>query len=395
MPNPTEPNSSLTAALEALLDSLDGDTFQEWFEDKKHRENIQNGTPYFNNDDYVPTKQRHTPSQLLQCHRKLLYRQLNAPRETANNDGIFFLGDVLENLVEEFLIDLGREHDLHIQNSMYVKVEDARADPMVRFRGETDPVICDYEGVPVLPTEIKSKSEEAFTYLSSASTRHQAQVHAYVQGLNDRLDALRGDRQLSEFAVIYIARESLDVKVFHHEFDRDFWESIVEWARTHTAYRERSEESTAALDDDSSVEREGSVLPPAYPLEDWECKYCAFAKRCGKNEDIPVRDLGAAGFLPLTEYSRSAVKAHMEAFPSVPVTPTLAHHYPSLLADGHPVAPWQCRKCGEIPLDRVGWDRDITEPPTCPECEQCSLRGPLPEQADQISSGGGSDEDGV
>jgi hypothetical protein len=392
MPPKSSSTTDHPSTLTDFIRSLDGQTFKEWFEEYKHAENIEEGKPYFNNNDYVPDKERHSPSQLLQCHRKLVYRQLNAPRETESSDGIFFMGDVLEELVEEFLVDLGSEHGLFVQNSMYVNLADESVDPLVRFRGETDPIVCGHDGVPVFPTEIKSKSEDAMEFLDSPGTRHRAQAHAYVRGLNERLEALHGDRMLSEFAVIYVARETLEVRVFIEEFDAEFWQSVVEWARKHTQYRQESEEYLAALDDASVPEGTGGVLPPAVPEEpDWECDYCSYSKRCGMDDSIPVENLGASDFLPLTEYSRSAVQAHMEAFPDVLLTPTLAYHHPSLLSDGHPVADWMCRKCGDVPLDRVGWDGDVDAPPTCPDCGECSLRGPLPEQAEVVEV----DTDGV
>lgn len=170
--------------------------------------------------------------------------------------------------------------------------------------------------------------------------------------------------------------------MFVEEFDPEFWESVVGWSRAHTKYRERM-----AAETDDGVQGGGAgVLPPAVPEEPgWECEYCAYRKRCGKDDSGPVQDMGVSGFLPLTEYSRSAVAAHMEAYPSVPVSPTVAHEHPSLLADGHPVASWLCRECGEIPLDRVGWSGDVSAPPLCPECEECSLRGALPEQLESVS----------
>lgn len=395
MPTPIDPDPVPLTALKGFLTSLDGSTFDEWYREYKHRENIRGGTPYFNHNDYVPDADRHSPSQLLQCHRKQIYRQINAPRETENADGIFYIGDVLEELIEEFLVDLASEHGLFVQNGMYINLEETSSEPAIRFKGETDPVICGHDGLPVFPTEVKSKSEDAMEYLDGASTRHRAQAHAYVKGLNGRLDELAGDRRLNEFAVIYIARESLEVRVFVEEFDPEFWESVVEWARNHTKYRERSDEFTTGEGevvradgtgtDSVSAEGDGAWLPPADPLEDWECGYCAYKKRCGKDDSVPIGDLGGAGFLPLTEYSRASVEAHMEAYPEVALTPTLAYQHPSLLSGGHEVSPWQCRECGDVPLDRVGWDGDVDDPPRCPECESCSLRGPLPERI-EVSS---------
>lgn len=380
------PTSPPIEALGDLLSSLDGATFSEWYDDYTHRQNIQDGTPYFNHSDYVPDKERHSPSQLLQCHRKQMYRQLNAPRETDDSAGIFFLGDVLEDLIEKFLIELAGEHDLYIQNEMYIDYTDTSDTPEVRFKGNTDPVVCSYDGLPVFPTEVKSKSESAMEYLDEPSIRHKAQAHAYVKGLNDRLDSLVGDRELTEFAIIYIARESLEVRVFVEEFDPVFWEYVVEWARNHTEFRSRSDEFTVGDGTESTaveVASDGGMsawLPPADPLESWECKYCAYKKRCGRDDSVPVGDLDTKGFLPLTEYSRSAVEAHVEAYPDVAFTPTLAYQHPSLLADGRDVALWECRVCGDVPLDRVGWDGDVDSPPTCPVCESCVLRGPLPRQ---------------
>ena len=52
-PVSTGGGSTSSVQLDTLLSSLDGATFEAWYDEFKHRENIEEGTPYFNNNGSV------------------------------------------------------------------------------------------------------------------------------------------------------------------------------------------------------------------------------------------------------------------------------------------------------------------------------------------------------
>ena len=174
----------------------------------------------------------------------------------------------------------------------------------LRIKGATDPIIVDEDAVPLLPTEIKTKSD--IETLTSPNRHHRAQLHAYMAGLSEKFDI-----DLIDGVLLYASRKSLDVKVFHVTFDKEFWRDIVvEWASDHTRYRL------------------GGNLPPASPEYDWECGFCDYRERCGRT-DNPYEDTGPRGFLPLyDEYPKETVREYLDAHPEVKLTQTLARTYP-------------------------------------------------------------------
>lgn len=324
-----------------LWDSLSADSFRDWYRERQHRRNIENGTPYFNESGYIPDPERHSPSKLLQCHRKVVYQQNNAPAEKPDPDGIFWFGTRFEEeIVFSFLKCAVTGSDTYVQNSMWIDLTVDTAAGELRIKGSTDPVIVDRGANPILPTEIKTKS--SIKHLSSPSPHHVAQLHAYMVGLSEEYEV-----EVTDGVLIYGCRESLNTKFFHVEFDEQFWNDIVlEWATNHTQYR---------LDCD---------LPPADPEQDWECQFCTYRERCGEGQS-PYSDVGVTGILPgFSEYPREKIVEYLRSHPTEKLTLELARQYPDLVAS-YDVMGWHCGECDS----EVDWKTavDATDP-LCPYC---------------------------
>lgn len=325
-----------------LLDGITGERFQQWYRERQYRQNIENGQSYFNDAGSVPDPEKHTPSQLLQCHRQLVYRQENAPAERSEPRGIFWFGtrfeeDLLFPFLHQTITD---RSEAYVQNSIWIDFTEETAIGEIRIRGSTDPVIVDASAVPILPTEVKTKSST--DNLTEPNRHHRAQVHAYLMGLSQKFD-----KELTDAIIIYGGREALDVKSFHIEFDETFWSDVVlEWAAEHTQYRL------------------GDELPPANPEYDWECRFCAYRNRCGKGE-TPHSDYDTKGLLPGVEkYPRENVIEYLEAHPDDSLTPTLAQEYPSL-TNVYDVRDWYCSTCDS----KFDWQSvDSVTDPLCPKC---------------------------
>jgi hypothetical protein len=106
---------------ENLLARLSPERFREWYQERKWRENIENGQPYFNGLGEIPEPERHSPSQLLQCHRKMLYQQENAPSERPDPRGIFWFGTHFEeDLLFPFLNKAVTGSETYVQNSIWI-----------------------------------------------------------------------------------------------------------------------------------------------------------------------------------------------------------------------------------------------------------------------------------
>lgn len=338
--DPTTNNSSQNE----LADLISKHSFDEWFDDKTHHENILEGKPYFN----LPQKPReptyHTPSKLLRCHRQTYYDRLAAPEEEPAPRGIFWWGSQIEEeLILPYLSQVAEETGLYVTNSIWIHIHRETPESTLEIKGSTDPVIVDDLGVPVLPTEVKSRKNVMNT--TSPSERHLAQIHAYMEGLSEKYD-----KEIREGVLLYIGRESLNLKSFHIDFDPEFWEErVLDWARKQSAYRKADE------------------LPADSPEKSWECDYCSYRERCGKG-DREYADTPPEGFLPLFEYPRAKADEYLRGNANAKLTPTLAHLYPQL-AESHPIHDWTCPGCSST-FDwlQIQWEADIQAPPNCPNC---------------------------
>ncbi|WP_080509763.1 CRISPR-associated protein Cas4 [Haloarcula marismortui] len=332
--------------VERLRDALSPSHFREWYRERQFRQNIEDGKPYFNGPASVPEPERHSPSRLLKCHRKVFYQQYNAPEETPDPDGIFWFGTKFEeDIAFPFLERAITDSDTYVQNSVWIDFRVETEGDELQIKGETDPLIVDADAVPVLPTEIKTKSSVEHT--TSPNRSHRAQLHAYMAGLSEKYDI-----EMTEGIVMYGSRETMDVEIFHVEFDPKFWEDVVlEWATAHTQYRLADE------------------LPPAEPEREWECKFCPFQERCGQGES-DYSDVTQYGLLTGYDYPRLKVVDYLEAHDDDRLTPTLAEKYPDLV-DQYGVVPWRCPKCASsfnrgLDTSAVG----DNSKPLCPNCAE-------------------------
>lgn len=124
-----------------VIDRIDGESFAEWHRERQWAQNIREGQPYFNGPSPEPPAEKHTPSQLLQCHRKLFYRKANAPAEQEEPDGIFWTGTKFEeDVAVPFLQDVVGDN-AYVRNSVWVDFEEETVSGTLRFKGETDPGI--------------------------------------------------------------------------------------------------------------------------------------------------------------------------------------------------------------------------------------------------------------
>lgn len=359
---PTETDRPATA-----LTAITTTDFQEWRRASNARENVEKGHAYYNDPSPVPPPEKHTPSSLIQCHRKLVYRKENAPAETEMAHGILWVGTRFEeDVVLPYLRDAVDDDGLLVTNSLYVdfEVESDAGDLVVK--GSTDPVVVDGDGIPVLPTEVKTKG--SIECLDEPNEHHKAQLHAYMVGLSEKYDI-----DVKQGCLIYGERDSFDLKVFDIKFDDTFWEDVVvDWASEHTEYR---------LDD---------KLPPANSQFGWECDFCAYRERCGKGDE-PVADRSFEGFLPNVTYPRPLVIEHLDSHPDVMLTPTLAAAYPDLTEE-HDVAKWRCTTCAErFDHHDIDWDKDSSGTPLCPSCVREDTLSELtvawPSEHESVSTG--------
>lgn len=356
------PQWSKSVSLRNLIDRVTNQTFSEWYSEQQIKQNILQGQAYFNSPAPPKDPDRHSPSKLLQCHRKASYDRQNAPKEDAPPQGLFWIGSEFEEqIIVPYLQEAVTTSDTYVQNSIWIDTTVEVGDETLRIRGETDPAIVTVDGEPLLVTEIKTTS--SLDHLSGPKPHHRAQLHAYLYALNKEYD-----HDIKVGLVVYGCRTTFDITAFQVEFDDEFWRQITEWMATQAEY-----------------ERAGE-LPPADPERDWECSYCSYKHRCGE-ADTPFADIGHDGLLPLfSGYNRDNLCEYLDAHRDVgaKLTPTLAHQFPELV-DEYGAFDWSCPRCEcSYPWDGLNWDGDTSNPPDCPNCiengQLVTLSGPEPKE---------------
>ncbi|WP_411967352.1 PD-(D/E)XK nuclease family protein [Haloferax sp. YSSS75] len=330
---------------------ISSDQFSSWYRERRYRQNIEQGTPYFNNPS-VPKPAQHSPSRLLKCHRRVYYEIHNAPAEVSKPIGIFWFGSSFETDISVPFLRSVTEENHYVRNSIWVDFKIEVDSGEVRFRGETDPVIVDEESRPVLLTEIKTTS--SIQHMDKPSPHHRAQVHAYLYGLSERYET-----EYLDAVILYFTRDDFAFRQFHVRFDSKFWlEEVLTWAT-----------------EDSGFRADG-ILPPATPEREWECEFCPYSHRCGKR-DSPFSDEEPTGLLPLTKYPPERLEEYLAAYPTAKLTPTLAHCYPELAAE-HGSYDWRCSACSaEFPVETTSWEGDLDQLPICADCAANAVYAPL------------------
>ncbi|MDZ5811535.1 PD-(D/E)XK nuclease family protein [Halorubrum sp. AD140] len=351
---------------QVVVDRVSNRAFNKWNAEQQFQNNILEGKAYFNGPSPEKPPERHSPSQLLQCHRKASYARKNAPREGTPPEGLFWIGSEFEEqVIVPFLQDVATTEDTYVTNSVWIDAEIPVANTTLRIRGSTDPVIVNADAEPLFVTEIKTT--KSLDHLDKPKQNHKAQLHAYLYALNDEYD-----HGVTNGMIVYGCRTTLDIEVFTVAFDREFWENtVIPWLEAQTSYEEAGE------------------LPPATPERDWECSYCSFKHRCGE-ADTPYADVGYDGLLPLfTGYDRQNLLDYLKAYEDADarLTPTLAHQFPDLARE-YGAYEWGCPGCGATySWDTLEWDGNTDSPPVCPRCaesgELLTVSGPEPN--DQLS----------
>lgn len=362
-PDSVETTDAPTDEVEYLLGSINDGSFRDWYREREFRHNIEDGTPYFNTPGSAPEPERHSPSKLLQCPRKIYYRNHNAPAEQADPYGIFWIGSRFEeDIIFPYLERAVTGPDTYVQNSIWIDFEAETEVGDLRIKGVTDPVIVDEDATPILPLEIKTKT--SVEHLDSPNEHHKAQLHAYLVGLSDKYEI-----DLNEGMILYGSRNTFDIKAFHVEFDPAFWEgTVLDWASKQTLYR---------IDE---------VLPPDEPRFDWECEFCDYRERCGRGESA-FADADAVGFLPGLSYPRESISDHLAAHPDAKLTPKLARDYPDLVEE-FGVEPWVCPTCGS----EYEWGTNSWKDKENPICSDCVTRDSIVEMRGRVPSTGRQQE---
>ncbi|WP_146047449.1 CRISPR-associated protein Cas4 [Haloferax marisrubri] len=344
------------SVVEFVVDTVGTGHFDDWQNEREFRENIRTGKPYFNTPPPVKPAKQHNPSQLNQCHRKIYYRQLNAPDERESPDGIFWTGTKFEEEVAMPYLEAVVRGQGYVRNSMWVDYTLDTEHGDIRIRGETDPVIVDSESRPLLLTEIKTK--RSVDHLTAPNEHHVAQLFAYMEGLSREWET-----EVREGLVIYGDRTNLSIKPFFIRFDSKRWdELVIRWAESHTEYRLNEE------------------LPPAAPEFPWECEFCSYRHRCGQSDETHHKDLGPDGILPGIDYPEERIVEYLRANPNYKLLPSLATVFPDL-TDEFQVHDWVCEACpSTTPYDSHPTGQTMQQCPHCRERGVCaSLQDPEPE----------------
>lgn len=215
---PSDPQSDDQSILRGQITNRE---FTEWYSEQQFQKNILEGKAYFNGPSPPKDPEQHTPSKLLQCHRKTSYARKNAPREGTPPEGLFWIGSEFEEeVIVPFLQDITTP-ETYVTNSLWIDTEIVVDETPLQVRGSTDPAIVTAEADPLLLTEIKTTS--SLDHLSDPKEHHRAQLHAYLYALNNKYN-----HDITTGLLVYGCRKTLDIEVFHVEFDSAFWADVLE-----------------------------------------------------------------------------------------------------------------------------------------------------------------------
>jgi len=346
---------------ERLVERVSNESFNAWYDERQVAQNILQGKSYFNGPSAPKDPDHHTPSKLLQCHKKASYSRQNAPREGSPPQGLFWFGSEFEEqIIVPYLQSISSDES-YVQNSIWIDTTIPAEDTDVHLRGSTDPAIVTRDAEPVYLTEIKTTT--SLSHLTEPKEHHRAQLHAYLYALDEEYDY-----PITEGLLVYGSRKTLDIKAFPVDFSESFWNRIVQWMVEQTRYEKIDE------------------LPPADPEREWECEYCSYKHRCGE-ADTPYSAIGHEGLLPLLdEYDRQNLVEYLESHTDADakLTPTLAHAYPDIV-ETYGAFDWSCPRCDQTYVwNAVDWDGETSDPPVCPSClgdgELLTLSGPEPSE---------------
>lgn len=201
---------SLSASVAA---DVNRETFNSWHNEELAQQNLAEGKGWANgNQPPVTAPRRHSPYRLNKCQRAVAYKEQNAPVETEDPQGIFWIGDQVEQeLAEDYLEWVARSYrdeNIYVQNDMYVDATINTKIGKLTIRGSTDPVVVDEVGTPIMPAEIKTKSDNAWYYIDeddpTPDPPHKAQLMAYMRGLEKTTDV----DEIRQGVVMYVNKKN-------------------------------------------------------------------------------------------------------------------------------------------------------------------------------------------
>ena len=188
------------------------------------------------------------PSEAMQCQRKI-FMNVMRPEESAKETfplGLFAMAKAVEG---EMTSLLKIKYPLLVHDQVRVDVDTNG----FTIHGYADVVLKNGDGKVVWVGEIKStRGIEIKKKEGVASNHHRAQLHLYLNFL-----------KCWDGAVVYVERgDLLKLVQFDEQLDLDFVDKILKHFESAHVY----------IKDDE--------VPPPMPVEQWECRYCAFQKSC-------------------------------------------------------------------------------------------------------------------
>jgi CRISPR-associated exonuclease Cas4 len=209
---------------------------------------------YLKGDSYESKRRPHVyrAGDVWACHRQLFYKRRGVTPEREAPYGIFEAGKSVE---ESFTRAMrGWFGDDVVAGQFWIKTVIIGFDGQeIIIRGKPDVVLLSYNLEPHTLYEVKSKSSvKDFTDMAI----HQR----YQGGIYEHELKKKG---LKFYYLVYISRNNPDE---HAQFDAALTDE--DWNRIEDYFRVMDEYDTK------------DQLPPAIPMEDWQCDYCDFKQRC-------------------------------------------------------------------------------------------------------------------
>jgi len=185
--NQSEPTPNSTVpGMERVVDRISNSEFNEWYAEQQIETNILNGKAYFNGPSPPKDPERHTPSKLLQCHRKAIYARQNAPREDTPPEGLFWIGSEFEEeIIVPFLQDIAPD-ELYVQNSLWIDTTIEVDESDVQLCGSTDPAIVTEDASQYFSPRLRRR-RHSITYRNRSSITRRSSTRTCTRSTTNMM----------------------------------------------------------------------------------------------------------------------------------------------------------------------------------------------------------------
>jgi CRISPR-associated exonuclease Cas4 len=213
---------------------------------------------FLSREDKQKTDNIHYPSEIPYCYRKNYYSRRSPIPFTKDTKRIFQVGNIFHNFIT---LILKKSFEMRLTDSERSVTIIADAENDIDIRGRLDNLVIvnpEETGEELSIFEVKSSAN--ISKMKKAQSHHILQLQPYLRAL-----------QLKHGHIVYVEKNTLQVKVFEVPYDKEIFLKVVARAKHLGNY----------LKLNKLPEPEGKII------KDWQCGYCDYKEMCDLNYNPP------------------------------------------------------------------------------------------------------------